>query len=183
MMPARTSHELVQLLSDIEQRSVARLAALPELEDARQYWEGLIFSLGEKRLVAPLNEVAEILHFPTDITRVPGTHPWVKGVANVRGSLLPIIDLQLFLGGAAVTTDRRCRVLVIRHQDIFSGLLVKEVMGMRHFSQKNRMDYSPSGAGLFEQFVTAAFEHDGECCPVFSMFALTGSTEFQMAAL
>ena len=183
MMPARTPHELVQLLSDIEQRSVARLAALPELEDAHQYWEGVVFSLNEQRVVAPLKEVAEILHYPADITRVPGTHAWVKGVANVRGSLLPIIDLQLFLGGDPVVASRRCRVLVVKYQGIFSGLLIKDVLGMRHFSQENQMDYSPSSDGLLKQFVKTAFEYDGDNCPVFSMFALAESTEFQMAAL
>jgi len=183
MMSARTPHELVQLLSDIEQRSIARLSALPELEEAHQYWEGVIFLLNEMRVVAPLNEVSEILHFPADVTRVPGTHSWVKGVANVRGSLLPIIDLQLFFGGEPVMTDRRCRVLVVKHQGVFSGLLVKEVMGMRHFSQETQMDYSPSGGGLYKRFVKTAFEYDGDICPVFSMFALADSTEFQMAAL
>lgn len=182
-MPARTPRELVQLLSDIEQCSVARLAALPELEDAHHYWEGVIFSLNGQRLVAPLNEVAEILHYPADITRVPGTHAWVKGVANVRGSLLPIIDLQLFLGGELVVIGRRCRVLVVKYQGFFSGLLVNDVLGMRHFSQENQMDYSPSGEGLLERFVKTAFEYDGDNCPVFSMFALADSAEFQMAAL
>jgi len=182
-MLAKSPHELVQLLSDIEQRSVIRQAALPELEEAHQYWEGLLFLLGERRLVAPLNEVAEILHFPADITFVPGTHSWVKGVANVRGSLLPIIDLQLFLGGEPVQTGRNSRVLVVKHQGIFSGLLVKEVMGMRHFSQENQMDYSITDSGLLEGFVKTAFEYDGEDCPVFGMFALAVSKEFQMAAL
>ncbi|MCF6355484.1 MAG: chemotaxis protein CheW [Candidatus Polarisedimenticolaceae bacterium] len=181
-MLARTPREIVQLLSDIEQRSVARLSALPEQEDARQYWEGLIFALGEMRLAAPLNEVAEILHFPAEITRVPGTHPWVKGVANVRGSLLPIIDLQLFLGEKPVIPDRRCRVLIIRHKGVFSGLLVREVMGMRHFSREGKMDYAPLDTGLFEQFVKITFEYAGDLYPVFSMFALADSSEFQMAA-
>jgi len=182
-MTAKSPHELIQLLSKIEQRSLARQAALPELEEAHQYWEGLVFSLGEMRLVAPLNEVAEILHFPTDVTFVPGTHAWVKGVANVRGSLLPIIDLQLFLGGKPVMTGRECRVLVVKHQGLFSGLLVKSVLGMRHFSQEKQLDYSISSDGLLERFVKTAFEYEGEKCPVFGMFALAESTEFQMAAL
>jgi len=183
MMLTRSPHELVQLLSDIEQRSVVRQAALPELEGAHQYWEGVIFSLDGMRLVAPLNEVAEILHFPAEITFVPGTHSWVKGVANVRGSLLPIIDLQLFLGGEPVITGRSCRVLVVKHQGIFSGLLVREVAGMRHFAQENQIDYSVQDDGLLERFVKTAFEFDGDSYPVFSMFALAESTEFQMAAL
>jgi len=183
MMSARTPHELVQLLSDIEQRSVTRLSSLPELEAAHQHWEGVVFSLDEMRLVAPLNEVAEILHYPADITLVPGTHSWVKGVANVRGSLLPIIDLQLFLGGKPVMTGRRCRVLVVKHQGMLSGLLVKEVMGMRHFPRECQIDYSPPDDELLGRFVKTAFEYDGDNWPVFGMFALAESTEFQVAAL
>ncbi len=182
-MTAKSPHELIQLLSKIEQRSIVRQAALPELEEAHQYWEGMIFSLGDMRLVAPLNEVAEMLHFPADVTFVPGTHSWVKGVANVRGSLLPIIDLQMFLGGKPVITGRECRVLVVKHQGIFSGLLVKNVMGMRHFSQEEQIEYSISSGGLLDKFVKTAFEYDGENCPVFGMFALAESAEFQMAAL
>jgi len=182
-MLAQTSHELVQLLSDIEQRSIAQVSHLPELEEAHQYWEGVLFSLDQVRLIAPLNEVVEILHFPADITRVPGTHAWVKGVANVRGSLLPIIDLQLFLGGKPVMTGRRCRVLVIKHQGVFSGLLVQGVIGMRHFSQEKQKEYSPSGDSLLERFVSTAFEYDGDIWPVFGMFALAESAEFQIAAL
>jgi len=182
-MQARTPHDLVQLLSDIEQRSIVQQSALPELEEAHQHWEGVVFSLNKMQLVAPLNEVAEILHFPTDITFVPGTHSWVKGVANVRGSLLPIIDLQLFLGGKPVVTGRSCRVLVVKYQDLFSGLLVEEVMGMRHFSQENQIDYSVKNDDMLERFIKTAFEYDENIYPVFSMFALAESTEFQMAAL
>ncbi len=183
MMPSRTPHELVQLLNDIEQRSVAQISSLPELEEAHHYWEGVLFTLDQKRLIAPLNEVVEILHYPAGITHVPGTHAWVKGVANVRGTLLPIIDLQLFLGGHPVMTGRRCRVLVIKHQGVFSGLLVKEVMGMRHFSQERQLDYTPAGDGLLERFIEGAYEYEGENWPIFGMFALAESTEFQMAAL
>ncbi|HEC14956.1 MAG TPA: purine-binding chemotaxis protein CheW [Sedimenticola sp.] len=181
-MPASASRELVDLLRGIEQRSRARAAGLPQQEETRQYWEGVIFSLGDARLAAPLNEVTEILHFPSIVTAVPGTRPWVRGVANIRGNLLPIVDLQLFLGGGPVMDERRGRILVIRHGEIFTGLLVKEVTGMRHFQRENRIDYSPP-EGPMEKFVHGAFEQDGGTWPVFSMYALAESPEFQVAAL
>lgn len=181
-MPVSESRELVELLQSIERRNRAQAAGLPQQEEIREYWEGVIFSLEDIRLVAPLKEVVEILHFPTVITPVPGTQPWVRGVANVRGNLLPIIDLQLFLGGNPVLDERRGRVLVVKHQGIFTGLLVKEVTGMRHFPQESRIDFSPPN-GVMKKFVRTAYEQDGEAWPVFGMYALAECPEFQIAAL
>ena len=181
-MPASQSPELVELLRGIEKRSRAQAAGLPQQEEVRQYWEGVVFSLGDVRLVAPLDEVAEILHFPSIVTTVPGTRSWVRGVANIRGNLLPIIDLQLFLGGSPVVDERRGRILVIKHQGIFTGLLVKGITGMRHFQQESLIDYSLSN-DLMGKFVRSAFAQDGETWPVFGIYALTESPEFQVAAL
>ncbi len=58
-----------------------------------------MFYVGDDRLIAPLNDIKEILNFPSAITKVPGTKPWMLGIANIRGTLLPVIDLQLFLIG------------------------------------------------------------------------------------
>lgn len=53
-------------------------------------------------MIAPLEEVKEILNYPDGVTRVPGTQAWLLGMANIRGNLLPLIDLQQFLGGVPV---------------------------------------------------------------------------------
>jgi len=174
--------EIIQLLRGIEQRSRAHAAGLPQQEEVQQYWEGVVFSLNGAYLAAPLNEVAEILHFPAVVTHVPGTQPWMQGVANIRGNLLPIVDLQLFLGGEQIIDDRRSRVLIIRRKEVFIGLLVQEVVGMRHIPQHQQIDFPPPN-GLMGRFVKSAFEHDGETWPVFGMFALVESKEFQIAAL
>ncbi|VAX06456.1 hypothetical protein MNBD_GAMMA26-224 [hydrothermal vent metagenome] len=182
MMPASEPQELVQLLHRIEQRSRAQAIGLPQQEEVQQYLEGVIFSLNEYRLVAPMSEVAELLQFPADVTQVPGTQPWVRGVANIRGTLLPIIDLQLFLGGEPVPSGRRSRVLIIKHKEIYTGLLVKEVLGMRHFPERSHISYPPP-EGLLGKFIDTAFEHEGDTWPVFGMFALAESSEFQTASL
>ena len=44
------------------------------------------------------DEVVEILPMP-QVTPVPGAQPWLLGVANIRGNLLPIVDLKQFLEG------------------------------------------------------------------------------------
>ena len=76
------------------------------------HWTGVDFSVLGQRLVAPMGSVTEILMVPP-LTRLPRVQPWVRGVANVRGRLLPVIGLAAFLGGRATLNWREHRVLVL----------------------------------------------------------------------
>jgi twitching motility protein PilI len=58
------------------------------------------------------DEVREVLMVPPAITRVPGAKSWVRGLANVRGHLLPLVDLREFLGSGVGGTERSARALV-----------------------------------------------------------------------
>ncbi len=180
-MGSAESREILSLLRDVEARSRRNALGLPQQTEIRRFWEGVLFSVSGVRLVAALADLAEILNYPTAVTPVPGTQAWVRGIANVRGSLLPIVDLQQFLGGRPSVTDRRSRVLVIRHEATSVGLLVGEVFGMRHFSEEGRSE-PPYFDGKLGTLIDAAFEHDMETWPVFSVQELTADTEFQVAA-
>ena len=174
--------ELIRLLQDIERRSREKAANLPQQETISEYWEGVVFSVANRQVVAPLNEICEILNYPSDVTDVPGTQAWMVGIANIRGSLLPIIDLQAFLGGRVTIRGRHNRTLVIRHRDMFVGLLVDEHAGMCHFLDENRRA-DLLLEGKIADYIDFSFEQDGESWPVFSMRALAASPEFQVAAL
>ena len=65
---------------------------LPSRQEMVQYWSGIGFMLDGRRYVAPLEQVSEILTVPS-YTRVPGVESWMKGVANVRGRLMAVMDL------------------------------------------------------------------------------------------
>ena len=67
------------------------------------------------------------------VTRVPGAKSWIRGLSNVRGQLLPVIDTRAFLGSGAASVTRTTRVLVANHREIPAGLMVDEVMGFRRF--------------------------------------------------
>jgi len=84
-------------LNTIAARCVANASPLPQQIDTRPVWEGVVFVLGEERFIASVSEIRELLTLPESITRVPGTRPWMMGVANIRGDLLPIVDLQRYL--------------------------------------------------------------------------------------
>jgi twitching motility protein PilI len=178
---ASSADELVTLLRDIEQKSRDEAAGLPQQRDLTRYWEGIVFNVAGSRLVVALDEVSEILNDVPVLTRVPGAKSWIKGVANIRGNLMPIMDLQSFLGGRAIVVGRRTRVLLINDEGLSVGLLVSNVLGMRHFPETGRVKTIRSNEAI-QSYVNGGYAQDGEEWPIFSMKKLTADPAFQVAA-
>ena len=171
----------IEILQDIEVRSLAKTEDINDQSGFATLWAGLAFKVAGIRVLAPMDEVSEILILPGRLTRVPGSRVWVKGIANIRGNLLPIIDLQAFLGGKPIITNRRSRVLVINREDVTTGLLVGDVQGMRHFSDEQAIT-SARIEGAIGNFVQAAYENNDGIWPVLSMDSLVNDERFRMAA-
>lgn len=97
-------------------------------------WRGLVFEVGGQRLLAPMGEISEVLIMP-EYTNMPLVQPWMLGIANVRGRLLPLTDLAKFLHTPSRLRQLSQRkVIVIDHQTIFTGLLVDQVLGIEQFT-------------------------------------------------
>ncbi|WP_312935685.1 chemotaxis protein CheW [Pseudomonas sp.] len=130
--PQGASLTAFELLLDIDRRCRLLVADQPFDDSPLQDWSGIGFRIGGQWFVAPMGEVAEVLREPRS-SRVPGVRPWVVGVANLRGRLLPVMDLSTFLGLGPVAAGKQRRVMVLDHDDLFVGLLVDEVLGLQHF--------------------------------------------------
>jgi len=174
---------LVALLRAVEARCLAHAVGLPQQVIAEETWEGVLFSVAGRLFVTPLGEVKEILNHPATLTLVPGTRPWVAGVANIRGNLLPIIDLQSFLLHRQTVPGRRSRVLVVDHEGLYSGLLVDPLVGIRRFYVSEHSTRSVELPETIKKYIERVYEHDAEVWPVFSMHRLAASPEFQFAAV
>ena len=131
-MDDNTKHP-IQLLHDIEQLSVRIAKGLPQREDIKEHWSGIAFRIGEFQFVAPLQQVNEVLHYPV-LTTFPGTKSWVKGIANIRGSLVPVMDLSAYLGKKHIGVNNQSRILVIHRDSITVGLLIDD--DARHILQE-----------------------------------------------
>lgn len=182
--PDNDSANVVDVLRKIERRSRDHSQTLPQTLDIRTNWEGIVFSVGRIRFVAPLDEIREILNYPPNITGVPGTKNWVKGVANIRGDLLPIIDLKAYLGEGQTLPGRRNRVLVVDSGGLKTGLLVGEMVGMRHFSEADRhRDGQDELVSEYGAYVKSSFMQDDEVWPIFDIPALFADQRFLLAAI
>ena len=165
-----------ELLWQIDQRCRLLAADLPSQPARQDRWSGIGFRLGEHWYVAPMGEVSEVLHEPR-FTQLPGVKPWVKGVANLRGRLLPVMDLGGFLGLELSKAGKQRRVLVVEYNDLFVGLLVDEVMGMQHFAQDAWLANDAPAA----PFIQGRFDGD-PLWQVFSPFALAQAPGFMDVA-
>lgn len=166
-----------RLLQELERRGREHVGAAPTAEDSREQWAGVGFRLGTTRMIARMGEVTEILPLP-ELSVVPRTKPWLRGLANVRGTLLPIMDLSGYLGARDSASSRNSRILVVRWGTAVAGLLVDEVLGMRHFYREDfrQADTVP---GFVRPYVSGQFGHaDDEQWLVFSVPALVDDPRF-----
>ena len=176
-----STEEALGVLHDVESRSLIAARRLPQSSPVQDMWGGLVFMLAGVRVVSAMDEVSELLPYRERITRVPGAKPWMLGLANIRSSLLPVIDLQAFLGGKAVVPSKNTRILVLRLRELIVGLVVPSVQGMRHFSPGDRLPDARM-KGAMGAYVYEAFESGDETWPVFNMHALAADPEFRSAA-
>ncbi|PFG10873.1 MULTISPECIES: chemotaxis protein CheW [unclassified Marinobacter] len=166
------------VLTSIALRSRQLSAGLPEQEKTAEQWNGIGFMLAGEHYVAPMGEVTEILHVPR-FTQIPGVRPFLMGAANVRGRLLPLIDLDAFFElPRSATSPRQRRVLVVEKDDLFSGLVVDSVLGMQYFGAEN---FTPDTSGVpdrVQPFVAGGYTRNGETWNVFSAIELLGDEHF-----
>jgi purine-binding chemotaxis protein CheW len=94
------------------------------------------FHLGAEEYAVPITEVQEIIRVPT-IARVPAAPPFVAGVINLRGRIVPVVDLALRLGLASGEAGRARRVVVTHVGSITVGLLVDGVTEVLALSQQH----------------------------------------------
>lgn len=169
------------VLADYEQRSLAHVAGLPEQLDAPGLWRGVAYRVGSHRLASGFNEVVEILPLPA-LTHVPGALPWLLGVANIRGSLLPVVDLKQFLEGERTVLHERQRVLVVRQPGGDVAITIDELYGQRSFVEAQGIDASALTEGRYAHFVDRAYRMNDQDWGVFSLERLARTPEFRQAA-
>jgi len=182
-MDEMTATDPVSILREIEEACrVCNTADPQQSAETFSEWSGIAFRVGNNSLLAPLDEVVEILDMPK-LARVPLAQPWVRGIANIRGNLLPVVDFSGFLSGEVTTASEKSRVLVIDHNGIYSGLVVDEVYGLKHFMEDEHTDEQPEIDEYLLPYVRTGYRRDGKVWREFSLFGLAETQQFMMAAV
>jgi purine-binding chemotaxis protein CheW len=106
------------------------------------------FRIGDEEFGVPIQYVQEIIWLP-EITRVPRTPPFIEGIINLRGNVLPVIDLRKRFGMPAKHATESTSIVVVDIDGHRSGVIVDEVSEVRRFAL-DAIEPPPAVAGSID---------------------------------
>lgn len=117
-------------------------------EEGQQF---LVFRTAGEEFALPIDVVEEVARVPEKLTRLPDAPPFVEGVMNVRGTVIPIIDQSRRFGGSP-TRGERPRILIVALGEIRAGFIVDAVIGILRIPSSSLQpvpDLGSEGARVF----------------------------------
>ena len=91
----------------------------------------LVFTLGRENFGVDVNMVREIVRVPSFITRVPNAPMYIRGVINLRGTIVPVFDMQMKIGMVNSPLTDEARIIVLAVSDVTFGIIVNSVREVR----------------------------------------------------
>lgn len=113
--------------------------------DAKDLQKAVIFSVNDKEYAIDVNLVLSIERL-LPITRVPNVPEYIKGVVNLRGKIVPIMDLRLRLGLEEAKYTDQTRVIIIKQDENEVGLIVDQALEVLDFSEEE-LEQQPELSG------------------------------------
>ncbi len=111
--------------------------------------EYMTFILGEMKYAVELPKIREILTYPELITTLPNTTDWVKGLINLRGEVVPILDIRVKFNTGEVKYDENTAVIaVITNDNRMLGLVVDKVDDVQKLDNSSLYPVSDMGSGI-----------------------------------
>jgi purine-binding chemotaxis protein CheW len=117
--------EAMNTVNESEQESV--LDAVEEDDNLDDDEQVVVFRLDKEEFGVPIASVQEIVRVPDQLIRVPKAPSFVEGVINLRGTVLPVIDLRLRLGLKQIERTDRQRIMVFLISNVRTGFIVDQV--------------------------------------------------------
>ncbi len=108
----------------------------PEETDIENVVQLVGFMVGDEEFAVPILDIQEIIK-PIEYTRVPKTPDYVLGVFNLRGSVLPLIDLRMKFGLSRSKESEETRYMVIKHNDDVAGFVIDRLTQAMRIPEKN----------------------------------------------
>ncbi len=107
----------------------------PATVDAGDCLALLVFTLGQERYAMEFRHIAEVVAV-RGLTPVPCTPPHVRGIVNLRGRIIAVVDLKGFFGLAGGDSLGHRRLLILRSEAMEFALLVDTVVGVTEIARR-----------------------------------------------
>jgi twitching motility protein PilI len=175
-MDLASFNQLSDMAAQMEQRS----APVPTAQKYVEYWHGAAFEVLGVRCVTSLKEARKVVDLMPTIP-IPGVKHWVRGLANIGGRVLTIIDLTAFLsGGERVSSGKQA--LVISGRGIHAGLVIDASFGGVRFPA-DQLSKNTKVAEQLRPYTSGVFDSEGGDYAVFHIERLLSDTDFMQAGV
>lgn len=172
----------ISLLQEIDKRNQQRAQEKTpgEMQPASKRGR-LAVRVGTWRLLFSMDDVTEIIPVPR-VTQVPGVRDWLLGIANLRGTVVSVIDLYRFFCEEPTSLGASSRLIVVVAGEWSYGLLVDEVIGMRHFNPGNKLSSLDAVHDQLRPYLAEGFEIEQQQWLSFNVDPFLNEPKFLNAA-
>ncbi len=141
--------------------------------DNREY---VIFQLAGEYYGISIHNV-ENIERQTEITRVPHTKPYIKGIMNLRGNVIPVMDLRVRFGLEEKEFDDEMRIIIVNYEDFQIGVIVDSSSETLQLSEE-RVDKAPNiKTTTNEEYVKDVGKHDDRIIMLLDIRKVFGMVE------
>lgn len=133
----------------------------------------VVFKLGREEYGVSILQVQEIKRM-TDITRVPHTPDYIKGVINLRGSVLPVLDIKKRLSLPSQEYTDNTRIIILKIEDIVIGIIVDAVSEVMAISHENIEEPHVAVGGISANYLSGVGKLENRLLILLNMEAIIG---------
>ena len=140
----------------------------------------VLFVLDDTPYAVPMQNVLELQRLPK-ITSLPSVPAWLRGVTNLRGEVLSVVDLRSLLGLPEAANDISQRLIVVRstQEEIATGWIVDRVIGVRRLTTDDMQSCSSMTTGAAVRFLSGLVECDDQLVAVLDVNRVLSSPEMR----
>jgi purine-binding chemotaxis protein CheW len=134
------------------------------------------FNIGEEEFGVDILKVQEINRM-SEVTKVPNAPDYVEGVINLRGKVIPIIDLRMRIGMPQKDSDKDTRIVVVELDSKVVGFVVDSVNEVLRINKNITEPPPPMVAGIDSEYITAIGKLDDRLLILLDLERILSSTE------
>ena len=134
------------------------------------------FRLAQEEYGVEITKVQEII-LMGEITRVPQTPDYIKGLINLRSTVIPIVDLRLRFGLARQDATDETRIMVVNVAGKTIGIIVDAVSEVLRISKEQIAPPPPTVAGLGREYLTGLVKLENRLLILLDIDRILGEEE------
>ncbi len=149
---------------------------LIEQQEDTQHGRYLTFNLGEEVFGLEIRYVTEIIGVQP-ITKMPEVPSYIMGIINLRGKIIPVIDMRLKFNKEPIPYDDRTCIIVIDTEEMAAGLIVDKVSEVMTLNDENVVPPPDHHTGIRNRYMQGIGKADGGVKLLLDCRMLLGSDE------